>query len=204
MIGRMDLQELSRRLENLIRFGTIHSIDHPARRARVQTGRIITAPLRWLEYRAGETKTWNPPTLGEQCIVLSPSGELGQGIVIYGAPSDIIDTPSHAPEQHVIKFPDGATVTYNHQTSHLHIAGIRSATIQASEEIIIDTPETRCTGNLTVAHSLVTAAEGGTATIRGNAHFLGTSVRHNDRDIGDTHTHSGIQPGGANTQEPNP
>lgn len=145
-LADMDLIELSRRLENLIRIGTIHSVDHAAKRCRVQSGKLVTQWLGWMEQRAGETTTWNPPTIGEQCAVFSPSGELANGIVFYGIPSDQIDTPSHAPEQHVIKFPDGAVFSYDHAASHLEISGINTASIIASESITHDTPLTHITG----------------------------------------------------------
>ena len=40
-------------------------------------------------------------------------------------------------------------------------------------------------------------------TVSGPVQFNGPSVRHNSKNIGDTHTHAGIQPGGANTAVPN-
>lgn len=204
----MDIAEVSRLLENLIRVGTIHSVDHGKKRVRVQSGRIVTGWLRWLERRAGETTTWDPPTIGEQCVILSPSGVPEQGIVIFGAPSDIIDTPSHNPVEHVIKFPDGATFTYDHASSHLAISGIRTAHIEAAESITLDTPDTYCTGNVWINRALGVYGEnvdgGLTTEIRGRVHVIGPELRHNDRNIGDTHTHSGIQPGGASTAEPNP
>lgn len=136
----MDTVELSRRIENLIRFGSIHSVDHAKRLCRVQSGGMVTQWLPWIERRAGATTTWDPPTIGEQCVVLSPSGEPAGGMVFYGAPSDVIDTPSHAPEKHVIRFPDGATFSYDHDASHLEITGIATATIEARDSVTIDTP----------------------------------------------------------------
>lgn len=117
----MDLIELSRRLENLIRIGTIHAVDHAAVRCRVQTGGLLTNWLRWHTPRAGETTTWDPPTVGEQCIVLSPSGEAGQGIVFYGLDSNLIPPPSNSPDEHVVRYPDAAIATYNHATHTLDV-----------------------------------------------------------------------------------
>lgn len=203
----MDLVELSRRLENLIRFGTIHAVDHAARRCRVQSGELVTQWLPWMEHRAGETTTWNPPTVGEQCVILSPSGEPAGGMVFYGAPSDIIDTPSHDPVKHVIKFPDGATFSYNHQTSHLQITGIKTAEIVASESVTLDTPLTHCTGKLT-ADDLLTyhnglAGTGGSNNnvVTGNFTHTTGSLTSNGKAL-HTHTHGGVQNGGGSTGEP--
>lgn len=143
----MDIAELSRLLENLIRVGTIDSVDHAKKRARVKSGRLVTGWLRWMERRAGETTTWDPPTVGEQCVILSPSGVPEQGLVIYGVPSDEIDTPSHNPVEHVIRFPDGATFTYDHQSGHLSIAAIRSMSIEtaAGGSLVLKTGATTLT-----------------------------------------------------------
>lgn len=203
----MDLVELSRRLENLIRFGTIHSVDHAARRCRVQSGELVTQWLPWIEQRAGETTTWNPPTVAEQCVVLSPSGEPGGGMVFYGTPSNLIDTPSHDPVKHVIRFPDGATFSYDHQASHLEITGIKTAEIVASEKVTFDTPLTHCTGRLT-ADDLLTyknglAGTGGSNnnTVTGNfTHTTGT-LTSNGKAL-HTHTHGGVQTGGGSTGAP--
>lgn len=146
----MDLIELSRRLENLIKIGTIHSVDLVNKRARVQSGELTTQWLRWIERRCGETQTWDPPTIGEQCVVFSPSGEPANGLIIYGAPSDEIDTPSHAANEHVIKFPDGATFTYDHTASHLEITGIKTAVLRASKSITHDTPLTHMLGQVII------------------------------------------------------
>lgn len=147
----MDLVELSRLLENLIRIGTIFAVDHDAERCRVQSGHLQTNWLRWLALRAGETRTWEPPTVGEQCIVLSPSGAVENGIVLYGINSDVVPPPSHAPAVHVIAaYPDGARIEYNHASSHLSVTGIKTAHIEAATSVTLDTPDTYVTGRLTV------------------------------------------------------
>lgn len=110
----MDITELSRLVENLIRVGTIHSVDHAAVRCRVQTGKLVTQWLPWLERRAGETTTWDPPTVGEQCIVFSPSGEPASGLVLVGIHSALIKPPSHSPDTHVTRYPDGGLIEYDH------------------------------------------------------------------------------------------
>lgn len=115
----MDLTEISRRLENLIRFGTIHSVDHAAVRVRVKTGALVTEWLPWIEHRAGSTTTWDPPTVGEQCAIFAPSGELANAVALVGMHSNTIAPPSHSANEHVTRFPDGGIVTYDH-AGHLY------------------------------------------------------------------------------------
>lgn len=211
----MDLVELSRLLENLLRIGTIHSVDHERRRAKVKTGHIVTGWLAWLERRAGTTTTWDPPTVGEQCIVLSPSGELAQGVIIYGVPSNIIDTPSHADNEHVMRFPDGATFVYDHAASHLHIAGIKSATVDAAETLLFkagtsvtfDTPIVHDTGKHTT-DDLLTYGNGLAGTGGDNGTSITGNIAHQQGDLASngivlhTHVHTGVYPGGGNSGKP--
>ena len=68
----MDLAELARLIENLIRIGTVADVRHgnpPT--VRVRTGGITTTWRPWCERRAGTTRTWSPPTKGEQGLTPS-------------------------------------------------------------------------------------------------------------------------------------
>jgi len=200
----MDLTELSRLVANLIRVGTIHSVDLAAVRVRVQTGQLVTQWLPWLERRAGETTTWDPPTIGEQCIVFSPSGELAGGIVLTGLNSDSIPPPSHAGEKHVIKFPDGATFSYDHAASHLEISGVKTATLIASESITHDTPLTHLKGKLLV-DDLFTYLNGlrGSGGGEGNGNVVTGNFIHDEGVLSShgivLHTHDHVEGVGAPT-----
>jgi len=86
--GMTDIAALSRLLENLIRLGTVAEVDHgslPDKRpawVRVQSGDLLTSWLPWAALRAGTTRDWDPPTVGEQVLVLSPNGQTAQGVAI--------------------------------------------------------------------------------------------------------------------------
>ena len=113
----MDLTELSRRLENLIRIGTVLEVDHARVRCRVKSGELESDWLRWHTPRAGATRTWDPPTVGEQAVMLSPSGEPANGLVFYGFNCTAHPAPSAQPELHSTDFPDGAHISYDHARS---------------------------------------------------------------------------------------
>jgi len=137
----MDLPaDLSRRLESLIRPGTIAEVDHDDARVRVASGGLKTDWLPWMELRAGETVTWEPPTVGEQCLVLSPSGDPALGVVLRGFYSNRVPAPSRDPAEHWKSFPDGAVIHYNHQTGQLEVRGIQSARLQAAVEVLVECP----------------------------------------------------------------
>ncbi|MBX9298771.1 phage baseplate assembly protein V [Chromobacterium vaccinii] len=146
----MENADHSRRLESLIRFGTIAEVDHAARRVRVQSGGLTSNWLPWGARRAGQTRDWDPPTEGEQVVLLCPSGDPAGGVVLLALYSDAFDAPSSSPDEHLRVYPDGARILYNHATSALTVSGIKTATVQAAERVTLDAPETLITGNVTI------------------------------------------------------
>lgn len=111
-----DIAALSRLIENLIRLGTIAEVDHgslpdkrPAR-VRVQSGDLLTGWLPWAALRAGTTRDWDPPTVGEQVLFLSPSGQTTQGIAIAGLFSAPTPANGDRAALHRRTYPDGAVV----------------------------------------------------------------------------------------------
>lgn len=64
-----DLSDLLRLLQNLIRLGTIAEVK--GAKARVRLGPTLTTEwLKWATPRAGSTRTWSAPTVGEQVTVM--------------------------------------------------------------------------------------------------------------------------------------
>jgi len=192
--------ELSRLIENIIRSGTILEVDHANALCRVQSGELQSAWLSYFTKRAGTSKTWDPPTVGEQCLILSPSGETAAGLVLVGIYSDNFNAPSNSPDEHLRVYPDGAHVSYNHATGALMATGIKTALIQAESTVTIDCPQTNFTGAVTVdglftyQAGLVGAGGDTTALITGDVIANGISLIN--------HVHSGVESGGSNTGGP--
>lgn len=120
-IGAMnDLATLARLLENLIRLGTIAAVQMKPPRVQVKTGSLTTGWLPWISPRAGADREWNPPTEGEQIILFSPSGQLGNGIVLTGLFSDHVPANGDREGLHRRTYRDGAVIEYNSITHHLN------------------------------------------------------------------------------------
>lgn len=122
MGGMSNTADSLRLLHNLIRLGTIAEVDAAAARVRVQSGDNLTDWRPWLSARAGDSSEWNPPSVGEQVLLLSPSGDLAQAIVLTGIYSDANPAPADSETLWRRTFPDGTTITYDHAASHLNIA----------------------------------------------------------------------------------
>lgn len=198
--------ELARRLDNLIRLGTVAEVDHAVARCRVQAGRLLTDWLPWMAPRAGDTLEWHPPTIGEQVVILCPSGEPAAGVVLTGLYTTAHDQPGTSPNEHLTVYPDGATIVYNHATGALNVAGIRTATVEASEHVTVDCPDSTITGNVLIQGTLTVedlltyqnglAGSGGTAgngnTITGELTHIGGNLSSNGVVL---HTHTHPDPG---------
>lgn len=129
--------EILRLIHNLIRFGTIAEVDHAAARVRVTSGELLTAWLPWIESRAGTTRSWCPPTVGEQVIVLSPGGDLAAAVVLTGLFRAQHPAPSHSPDLFHAVFPDDASIEYDHAKHRLHaVTGSSSITMDQSRILL--------------------------------------------------------------------
>lgn len=199
----MDIQpqlaDLARRVANMIRTGRVATVDHAGARVRVQSGDLLTEWLPWQTRRAGNTRSWDPPTVGEQVMILSPSGEPAAGIVIPALYCQDHPAPDASPDTHVVEFPDGAVISYNHATGALVASGIKTGLVQASEQVTCDTPLTLFTGAVTVQGLLTYQAGmkgsggvGGAAIIDGEIHATGDITSGNISLPGHHHENTGV------------
>jgi len=114
-----DLTSLSRLIENIIRYGTISAVQVQPPRVQVKTGSLTTGWLPWIASRAGADREWNPPTVNEQIILFSPSGQLSNGIVLTGLFSDHIPANGDREGLHRRTYRDGAVIEYDSIAHHL-------------------------------------------------------------------------------------
>ena len=114
-----------------------------------------------------------------------------------------------------INAPNGAVIrdTNNNTTITLVPSGV--TVVHGSTVMVIDNAGVTITGNLTV-HGLITGdagfhitgGTGATMQITGDINQTGNfantgSLTNNGKNVGSTHTHSGVQPGTGNTGAPN-
>ncbi len=118
------LTEILRLLRNLIRIGTVSAVKLDSGLCRVDTEKNTTAWLHWLSARAGKTRSWSAPSVGEQVLVLCLGGELDTGFVLPGIFSDDNPAPSASADALHWSFPDGAVIEYEPETGALKATGI--------------------------------------------------------------------------------
>lgn len=199
------IQELARAIRNLIRSGVVTEVDIVQGLCRVQSGGIQTTWLNWLTTRAGRSRTWWAPSVGEQVLLLAIGGELDTAFVLPGIYSDDNPAPSASADAWLVEFPDGAVMSYEPQTGALTVTGIKTADVTASDSVAVsvpvvlikaetrvtlDTPEVVCTNKLTTG--TLEVKKGG--KMSGNIEHSGGAFTSNGVQV-DKHGHGGIRRG---------
>lgn len=191
----MGIAELLRLLENIVRTGTVTEIDEEKWRVRVQSGGLDSNWLRWTAQRAGAFKVWVPPSVGEQVWFLCLGGNTDVAFIggsLYSADNP---APGASRNEMVVTAPDGATFRYDAEAGALQVKGIKSAVVEASVKITLDTPEVECTNLLTTKNLNVT--EGG--EMSGDITHTGGAFMSNGVQV-DNHNHGAVERGGSWTE----
>ena len=210
-----DIIDLLRRLENMIRIGTIIDVDVSGEIPlyRVKTGELETDWIAATVQRAGTAKKSHAYTKDEQVVLLSPSGDLGAAMISHALNSDANPSPDNHVTRDRAIYPDGAVIEYDPESGALHATGIKTATVQASTLVTIDCPESKFTGNVEIAGNTlvkqVLTYQGGLnnngsssgATINGPITHSGGDLNSNGVIV-HSHHHSGVQAGAAETGAP--
>ncbi|MGL1344952.1 phage baseplate assembly protein V [Vibrio parahaemolyticus] len=174
------VRDLQRRMANMIRRGRVHSVDFEQSPPRVKVEYEKGAVTGWLPWISGRESNkhrtdWEPLAIGEQVIILSESGELSAGVVLPSLPDATSPVPSTSPDEHVSRYEDGTTFTYNRKTHTLtidvqgdvsfhstgnvtsHIEGNMSAQIDGTADVTVakaTTVKTDATLNVEAAQDL--------------------------------------------------
>ncbi|HEE4125002.1 TPA: phage baseplate assembly protein V [Klebsiella pneumoniae] len=191
----MEIAELLRLLESIARTGTVTEIDEGKWRVRVQSGELETTWLRWNAQRAGAFKVWVPPSVGEQVWFLCLGGNTDVAFIggsLYSADNP---APGASRDEMVVTAPDGAKFRYDAEAGALQVKGIKSAVVEASVKITLDTPEVECTNLLTTKNLNVT--EGG--EMHGDITHTGGAFTSNGVQV-DDHDHGAVERGGSWTE----
>lgn len=192
----MNTAELARRLDNIVRFGVIEQTDFTTDpiqpRVRVRTGNILTAWIPISAPRANSDAEHDPVQKGEHVILLAPSGELAQAVVVGKLFSSDHPSPDLNPDNHRRTYRDGAVIEYNSKTHHLNVVLPPSGTVNA-------TALGGFTFNGDITHNGNTT-HNGDLTQNGKQDVTGDVVAGGISQIG--HTHSGVTSGPSSTGKP--
>ena len=174
----MEESDIHGRIGDLIRLGTIDSVDLAAATAVFRAGDVVSPPMPWLEW-AGTFRSWSPPSVGEQVLLLCPEADIAAGVIVRGLYSSAAPAPA------------------SDATHQIH--GAAGLVITLTENgIAISAPSgVRIKGDVTIT---------GDVSIDGNASVTGTMTAETDA-VGagislKEHKHSGVAAGSALTGKP--
>jgi phage baseplate assembly protein V len=187
------LNALQRRLEQSVQYGRVEEVDHAKARARVRIsspnalteGRVTD----WIPWSTGLADSgsvnWNPLQVGAQVVVMAPSGDPRQASILPGVYQNAHPSFSDSGSLYGSQYSDGGKMTYDTESSQYDISVPGGGAIKlgcgASSIEITD-------GKITVTGAEVVVD--------------GASLKHNDKEVGDTHTHGGIATGPSDTDVP--
>lgn len=173
--------DANRRLENIVRFGTVKTINpsKPIPRVIVNLGDIETPEIRCLNIRSGDDATWDMPSENEECVVISPCGDIGPtSFVLYGFYNDDHPAPSDDLNQKIRMFADGCVIAYDIAAHHLSavLPSGGTAVLTADGGVTVN-GDTTINGNLQVNGSTAMTGNntvGGSQLVQGSSHSSGT------------------------------
>lgn len=218
-----EIQELNRRISELVKIGVIAEANESDTLFRVRCGNILTNWIPATAIRAGNDIDYWAPEIGEQVIVLSPAGNLSQGIIIgslfqskYPAPAPnkeirrtvykdgTIVEYDRAKHIQSTKFCDGTLISYDAGTHQLNII-----LTTAGKTELISKGGIHVVGKITHEGDLKRTGNEeikGTLTRTGDENITGKIISTDDQIAGAistmNHVHGGVMPGGGKTSKP--
>ncbi|POA58692.1 MULTISPECIES: phage baseplate assembly protein V [unclassified Pseudomonas] len=186
-----------RMLAGLIIPCSVVGVDLAAAMVRVSDGAGWTSAwVRWHSQAAGKARHWRAPSLGEQGALISPSGEPAQGTFVPGLYGNAGTQPDNRDHVEVWRFDDGGSLVYDWQAKSYSISlpsGTVTIQVAGSSAVITDSAITAKADTITLT---------GQVTLNGDVQVNGASLQHNGVNVGSTHTHPGVMPGGGSTATP--
>lgn len=151
------LTEIMRLITNLIRTGTVTEVDRDNWLCRVKTGELETNWINWLTLRAGNSRTWWKPSVGEQVVLFSLGGNLETAFALPAVYSNQFPPPSNSEDGSMTEYPDGGWFEYEPETGRWYVRGIKSMVIEAADNVtfktenfVVEADTTRINSNVVI------------------------------------------------------
>lgn len=152
--------EHDRMLAGLVIPCVVVAVDLAAARVRVSDGAGWTSAwVRWHALAAGKARHWRSPSLHEQGVLVSPSGNPAQGTFVPGLYGNAGPPPDNRDHVETWRFDDGGSLVYDWQAKSYTItlpSGTATVKVGGTEAVLTDDAITAKTVNATVQASSVT------------------------------------------------
>ncbi len=172
------IEELERRMGQMVIRGKIAEVDpakHVARVAYGSEGKQLTGWLQWKPSRTGGAITWWCPEVSEGVTVIS-EGDLALGEILPGSYHAEFPAPSSNPDEYLVCFGDGSRVSHNRSTHKMVVVNQGDVIVNAEGAITVETKQTltvKAASNmqLTTDANMVLKAEGNIELIASRIDF---------------------------------
>lgn len=174
---RADIEMLKTAFGAALKVGPVEEID-PQKGYRLNlgegsNGQPFLSPWYPHPESGGQTSSWVPLSKGQIVGVVNPTGDPRQGVMFRGGFGGANGPPSADLAANVLR---AFGITLSMKNGVLSVRG--DVEIEGDVEIT------------------------GDQTVQGDVDFSDGHVRHNGANIGDTHVHGGVMPGGSDTAGP--
>ena len=106
--------QMDRMLAGLLIPCYVVAVDLVDAKVRVTDGGDWTSAwVRWHALAAGKARHWRAPSMGEQGVLVSPSGEPAQGTFVPGLYGNAGDRPDNRDHVETWRFDDGGSIVYD-------------------------------------------------------------------------------------------
>lgn len=188
--------EQQRLLHNIATIGTVMEVNTDDQTMRMRVGDNQTDWLSIPALSAGQVRVWRCPSIGEQFLLISPSGDLANAIPVMSLYSDNNPTPSTDQDEIRIRYNDEDYLSIHVFDSKLHLK-INDITHEAESGILLDTPKVTMTGDLEVQ---------GNQQVNGNVHCDNTITADDEVTAADinltAHGHKKVMSGKSISGDP--
>ncbi|WP_331831872.1 phage baseplate assembly protein V [Pseudomonas sp. LH21] len=158
-----------RMLASLVIPCRVVAVDLVAAMVRVSDGSGWTSAwVRWHSQAAGKARHWRAPSLEEQGLLISPSGEPAQGTFVPGLYGNAGPAPDNRGHVEVWRFDDGGSLVYDWQAKTYTIelpSGTVTVKVGASQAVLTDDAITAQSSSITAQGDTITLT--GAVTING-------------------------------------
>lgn len=138
--------ELNRQLENLLRLGAIHSVDHDGHKVRVASGALVTDWLPWPAEVARNYTRWRPLKPGIPVLLGCISGDPAQAVILQVLHSEDFPAISANPDLDIIRFNNGTQIVHNIATGDLSCSAPGNVTLSAGKTLTLSANKHRIKG----------------------------------------------------------
>ncbi|NER60439.1 phage baseplate assembly protein V [Pseudomonas sp. MAFF212428] len=147
-----------RMLAGLVMPCSVVGVDLAAAMVRVSDGAGWTSAwVRWHSQAAGKARHWRAPSMGEQGVLISPSGEPAQGTFVPGLYGNAGAQPDNRDHVEVWRFDDGGSLAYDWQAKTYTIdlpSGSVTTKVGGSTVVVMDDAITVLTGSVTITGAI--------------------------------------------------